>query len=321
MKVPMVAFLLLGVLLAGCASDDTGSSAGTNSSAEGNPELPDGAVDVPTWVKGQSWTYESPGIGPVNLVVLDDSGSDYLIGTDSARLAAFDARFDVSYVGPVAKADLAGQQGSDRVHYFDFPLFHGKEWSVQWDGVQLNAVAHDRDNGQFHLEYYNGDVIINQGVYDANVGWWKWLAFGDEQGNENFRMDLKGSSRSFNGDAFLLDITELDSGSSFSTPTLYRRQYDIEETYDFYWFEAQVACGDSPSSGEVNMRFRMDNGDPTGATGQSDEDFAVSCPGEGQFVSFPEAQPGVWLVEGQANPGMTSVDMEGTITGLTKRYA
>lgn len=194
----MLVLLLVATALAGCSSDETPD----DETADDDPTLFAGeGLDVPTWQPGDWWTYQTTGGGTTTLVVTDDSGSDYTVDTNSVDTAFYHAAFGpLSYLGPIAKADLAGDQGGTPVRYFDWPLENQKTWRTTWDGMDLDMVAHDRGNGQFHVQGYQGDVIRNQFLYDNATRWFEWMSFSDDNGTETYRMDLQAAGTGYTGE-------------------------------------------------------------------------------------------------------------------------
>lgn len=195
MHVRLAILLTTVSLLAGCSGDETPADDGA-----GPGDGPDDGtkLQVPTWQIGDYWTYRTPG-GEQTLVVTEDTGTAYVVDTTSRGTAFFHARQPISYLGEIRKADLAGSQDTGPVKFLDWPLEDGKTWSALWDGANLDLVAHDQGDEVFHIQALSGETVINQFQYNNATGWFDWISFGDDEGNEVFRMDLVDSGSGFSG--------------------------------------------------------------------------------------------------------------------------
>src|SRR5437868_1566344 len=100
--------LLTVLLLSGCAGSGPTSSTTTAATAPAATGLA-----VPVLHVGDWWNFTSP-TGALSYVVSGESATEYTFDTDSSSLAFFNAQSDVSTLGPIRKADLAGSQGDGR---------------------------------------------------------------------------------------------------------------------------------------------------------------------------------------------------------------
>jgi hypothetical protein len=194
------------VLLAGCTSEDTvtpgenGESGDPQDSGSGEPG--DSAVSgqAPAeWAVGHYWSYRLSFGGEFTLVVREDLGSDWYLGTTEAGTAWIDEREGISFLREVRKADLAGSQNTDRVQYYDFPLEDGKTWNTKWDGVDRRIVT-VQDGETFRFNGYEGDDLVVEYDYDPAVGWFTYVIWYDaESGQETFSFELSDHQTGWTG--------------------------------------------------------------------------------------------------------------------------
>lgn len=225
--VPAATWWIVAILaLAGCT--DRPSDAGTT--PEGPPPS---AIEVPTWSVGDHWIYRTLGpdgqAGSVTIVVTAEEGGDYVVDTNERTTAYFHATDEISYLGKVRKADLAGSQGSDRVQYFEFPLEVGKTWTTPWDGERVSVEVKHVEAGEAHMEATLGGTLFAD--YRYADGFLGSIQFHDENGTPTYLMELDGQGSDFTG-------------------TVYR--YALEEPLRFSATEAQLQSAVVPLGDDIN---------------------------------------------------------------------
>ncbi len=209
---------LLVASLAGCAS--TPEAATEAVAAAGL------SVAVPEWVVGQHWSYRTVGgdgtTGAISLVVTGSNGGDWIVDTNDAQMAYFDDVFDVSYVGKISKAHLAGDQGGTRIKFFEFPLVADKTWTTTWDGVSQEVTVKElKSNGNAVLMAHNaaGDMMAEY-EFSAQAGFFESITFYDANGTAMYSMERTGHGTGYVGSALRYDIQEpvvirVDPSSTF----------------------------------------------------------------------------------------------------------
>lgn len=195
----LILFLALSVGLAGClGSDDLGTEAGPNApeDAAGDEKL---VHEVPTWEVGDYWTYDTTIETTLTIVVTGEEGQDWRVDTTNEEAAFLHAQEEISYLGHVSKASLAGSQGPDRVEYFTWPLTDGDTWTTRWDGVERSITANVTEQGA-SLEAYEGDRLAVTYTYDADTEWFGAMAFHGPDGDVAFGMELVDHGSNYEGD-------------------------------------------------------------------------------------------------------------------------
>jgi len=145
------AVLLVSLLVfaAGCASRraDTAPPPEIASGSGGATAAAalDGPVDAPDWVPGQWWTWEVTGRDygtfRVTTVVAQASEDGYVIGATETSPGLIANVFHIPPLGQVDRANLAWQAHAMPVRLLDFPLFDGKTWSGELEGIKLEMEA------------------------------------------------------------------------------------------------------------------------------------------------------------------------------------
>lgn len=209
MRILVVAASLV-LLLAGCSGPPAAAPSST---------LPDGSVvaagdkgvAAPEWAVGDWWNFTGP-FGGFDYVVSAADGDDYTIDTGARSLAWFDARNDISTMGPVRKSDLAGSQGQTRVQFFDFPLKDNKTWTMTLDegqgGGELKVTAKrtGADTFQMTARFDNGTAYLSY-TYSNKTKWFTEIDFKDGQGGSAFKVALARHGKGFSGDLVRWDFT------------------------------------------------------------------------------------------------------------------
>jgi len=173
-----------------------------------------GLAAPPPLAVGDWWNYTITAGGqpspPFTYVVTADSGTDYTMETDSASLAFFNLRSDVSTLGAIRKADLAGSQGDTRVQFLKFPLVDGGNWTATWDGLPITVKAHQTKPGAFDLTATRADgTPYATYSYDNATRWFSVLDFKDAKGASAFKMSLARSGHGYQGSVARWDLQKV----------------------------------------------------------------------------------------------------------------
>ena len=228
----LVVLLLAGVLFAGCTEEDPGAVS-LVSTPEGRMES-----EVPTWEPGFAWTFLNAESESETFVVTAAAGGTYTLNTSHDGPAFFDALWDISFMGPVRAADLAGNQGGSAVQFFAWPLAHGKTWSATWDGNDYDLVAHEIGDGAFHILAQQGNETRVEYLYDPEVKWWDWIQWNDENGTLQHRLDLQKFETNWSGEVVTVQLQDV-LNTKFTSPSA--DTINIPVSDDLYVM-AQVSC-------------------------------------------------------------------------------
>ncbi len=154
----LVAILLLTLATAGCV--DTGKDLPSAQGETGND--PGGLASTPTddpaseptprypaprWSPGLWWTYElsgPDGTSNVTFAVAHSNATHHHVATTDARQAAYEAIFDLPYLGTVRAQDLAGVQEDHVTELFQWPLEDGRSWTTRWGRANVTVEATQR---------------------------------------------------------------------------------------------------------------------------------------------------------------------------------
>lgn len=243
--------LLLATALAGCSDE-----AGAPDAHEGHDGMgmdPGIApAEAPAWKLGDHWTYQDNLGSTYSLVVAEDEGGDWVLLSNDKQVARFDARFDISFVGKVRKADLAGAQGSTRIQFFDFPLHHGKSWSTDWDGQNRHVVAEAMPDGTYHIiAHVAGNEVGDQYAsyhYDPAVGFFGALTFYDGNGTVAYEAELTDHGEDFRGTLYRFgEARELASVTS-AGPGLSTGTFDTSGEPGDLFLHADLDCNGEPGA-------------------------------------------------------------------------
>jgi hypothetical protein len=246
---PAAAALALALLaLAGCAGKGGGTAAPGATAASGPPHA--AGLLPPTLKVGDWWNFTAP-TGALSYVISADAGDDYTMDTDNAGLAFFNALSDVSTLGPIRKADLAGSQGKDRVEFLQWPLRDGRNWTTTWDGAKVAITAQvsgevakmtaKRENGTLYAKY----------TYSNRTHWFTDLDFMDDAGNSAFELKLQASGSAFGGTVKRWDLTPVANlhGDLAAVPPPPPGSYQVPLTATDVYVSATLAC----TAGVVNV--------------------------------------------------------------------
>ncbi len=210
MRVLVVASLLT-MLLAGCAeAPEEATQAATAAEIEAGTAAP-----LPEWSVGMFWEFEhlvdGEPAGIATYVVTDVGTTTYTLDVNDKSSAEYEARYDISYIGPIRKSDLAGSQGGQPVAMFEFPLSADKEWTTTWDGETLNMVSSNMGPMQFHVMGHrasDGEMLVEY-HYNALKSWFEYIVFyNGTTGDESFRMTLNNHGTDFKGQVYRYTMGE-----------------------------------------------------------------------------------------------------------------
>lgn len=308
--IPLLALFALS--LAGCS--------GGGEAAEG--QEPGGAhaehggvapIEAPAWQVGQWWTLSSEqAAAPFTHAVSGDSGGDWTVDTDSADVAFFDARSDISFLGPVRKSDLAGSQGADRVEFFRFPLTLDQTWTTPWDGLDIAITVAAIEDGRATLEarHANGTLFADY-VYDAALGYFREYTFYAPDGETvGFAARVTQSGQGFPGDLVRWALDTKYEHHGDLVPGL--QGFDLDAGITDVWIDLHVACAQGG--------FSVTVGPPTAA--QSQRGFAANgpCPArvdQTAAVAPPAEDNEPWGVAVGSVPQATQATLDLTVIART----
>ena len=174
------------------------------------PGAPAGPVDpatnasfglAPVWNVGDWWSYKLSDGGTFQAVVTAVGGT-YTVQTPSNRTALMEALFDFSTLGSIG-TDLSGDQGGQRVKYFDFPLEENKTWSLSVDGLSLRAKA-VIDRNEWLITATDGNQTQLVYRYSPTTKWFTSI----EWKYQGLSAQLERSGADFRGEAYRATIEQ-----------------------------------------------------------------------------------------------------------------
>lgn len=261
--------LVASMVLAGCsdAPDSPGGTTTTGPSGSDAPSLP-----APNWTVGQWWTLSSDQLAaPFTHVVAQDAGSDWLVGTDNPDVAFFDARSDISFLGPVRKSDLAGSQGQDRVEFFRFPLEQHKNWTTRWDQLDVRIHVLDVNDGRARLESRLANGTLHSSyTYDAALGYFRdYRFFASDGATVSFAATVTTSGTDFKGQVaqWTLDLAYATDGPFVSGEVV---SFEVTPAHTDVYIEIDLVCAQGG--------FTISVLPPTGAIDQRGFSASGPCP-------------------------------------------
>lgn len=291
----------------GGAGTGSGTGSGTGGSGSGGtggpaPPVTGDAADglaPPAWQVGLWWRWRVTGddIDEVRTdVVVEDAGDDWVVRTDSEQATFFDARFDISTLGPQRKSDRAGSQGADRVEFFDWPLEEGKSWTTTWDDrertITVESVAADRSSFDLVARGPDGDVEVEY-TFEPSARWFTHLLYHNDDGS-TFELTLQEHGTGYDGIYLTMAdpgkvvdetlTTQLGQGGSTREPIA------VTEAHDDWWVQLDYAA---VPAGAVGIGWSMSDLD--GQTVDGQPMFIAQCPCDaGVFEGTLDAAPGDW---------------------------
>lgn len=261
------------LLLAGCSGGRPSGGAGPSSSTSPGtgPHTGHDAMRhllAPAWQLGDWWTLESPQGGTFTHAVSKDAGDDWVVDTDNADIAFFDARNDISFLGKVRKSDLAGSQGDKRVEFLRFPLQPGLNWTTTWDGQPTAIHVVDVKDGKATLSAAraNGTRYADY-TYSDQARYFSRFAFYDAAGaSVAYEWTLRSSGPAFSGTLVRWTLTPL-YGVSGPIPTDEQASFTVQPGFGDLWIQGDLECGAGavvlavgPPTGPGEMRGYSENG-------------------------------------------------------------
>lgn len=307
LRLPHVFVLLImtSVALSGCVGDDDtvdppepatsadGSGAGADDDAGRAVTRPPASTDrAPTWNIGDYWVYKDGAGNQNTFAVSGDTGTDYIIDTDSELFAFFNALEDISTLGAQRQSDLAGSQGSDRIEFFRFPLQDGATWTTTWDGATRTITTTALGDGTYGFASNAEDGTPHaRYTYDPAARWFGALEFLAPDGTTLFANQLVEAGTGYTGELIRYDIeTVFDrNDDEGDTPVQYdavTAEFTQSETHTDVFLSYGASCGAG------HILFTVVPDEPTSDTqGHSDN---TPCPKSSGFFGSLGSQPGQW---------------------------
>ncbi|HEX2066777.1 MAG TPA: hypothetical protein VHI93_08195 [Candidatus Thermoplasmatota archaeon] len=294
---PAAAALVLTLLAAGCAAPPPPAPAVGPAPAAGLPP--------PVWQVGDWWNFTGP-FGAFHYVVAGESGEDWILDTDARDLAFYNARFDVSTLGAVRKADLAGSQGAQRVAFFDWPLQDGKSWTMTLDegqgGGALQVTARRVSDDLFAMTARrpDGTAYVSY-TYDNRTRFFGEVDFKDAQGESAFKVTQQRHGAQFPGDLVRWSLEDLVQRGG-DLPTAETGFFSVEATATDVHAEVRLACSTGHATVAVGVAAGPNAGRGYGLPG-------VTCPAQVEFAGPVGAAPTAgdqwgFVVESTGAPGV-----------------
>ncbi len=285
--------ILIAAMLSGCTD-------------EGPADQPDVApteiIEAPQWQLRQWWTFQNVDANgnrsTVTAVVTGEQGSDWILDTNDPNQALYDARTDVSYLGPVSKDTLAGSQGNDRVRFFDFPLELGKTWSTRWEGQDMQMEVVALASGRAEIEARAGGDVAVAYAYETEAGFFTEVEYRND-GAMAFRMDLSDSGTDYTGDVYRYTIgdaltVEGQAGAPVEQP------FTLGEAVTELAIDVILSC---ETAGDAIVALQQpDNGqeDPFRAwqpVAQPEYQLQSRCPATVEDSEVLDVIPGPWRLD------------------------
>ena len=304
---------LLFVAFAGCsdgggeAAADGGHTAHAGASEYGGDVKQ--VTQAPQVALGDWWSYKYSFDRVYNIVVAEESGSDWIFLANDLQIALFDYQFDISFIGPMSKSALSGKQGSQTIKFMDFPLEHGKSWNTDWDGVDRHVVAHAADGGKWHIIAHVGSDEVGdkyaEYVYDPAAGFFETMTFfNTTDGSVSYQLQLDGNGDSFSGSAYRYTsidpaVSMTQEGPGFGQavfPVGTEQEVQIDYEHDCGTTPGQILFGVMPPGEDGSQQILP----PAPVLNEPAWGFQLACPGgmadAGTIVLA--AVPGDWRADG-----------------------
>jgi hypothetical protein len=263
------------LLLAGCSGGSPGGPAAPSPSTSAAGGLHGGHdasehLLAPVWALGDSWTMESPQGGTFAHVVSKDAGDDWIVDTDNADTAFYDAQGDISFLGKVRKSDLAGSQGDTRVEFLRFPLQAGLNWTTTWDGepMAIHVLAVQDGKATLMAMHASGARYADY-TYSAKDRYFSHFAFYDARGEQVAYEWTLRSAGPFAGTLVRWTLTPLFAVSGPIT-TSQGQSFTVHPGFGDIWVQSALDC----VSGAVAVAV----GPPTGPSEMRGYSVQGPCP-------------------------------------------
>lgn len=297
----VVAVALLVAPLAGCVGGDGGADGEASGPMEaegpgtGDVDAVDG-LQAPSWSIGDYWTFSTSQGRQDTWVVTGEDGADWIVDTTSRETAFFDARSDISFLGPIRKADLAGSQNDTRVEFYDWPLEEGKTWTTTWDQVEREITVEQVDETSAELVARQDGRVAVEYTYDAEAGHFGAFTFLDANGTETFAAELEdaGANRTEPAVRWELETIEDRAESFGAEPRSWGGSFTVPENTTDIWLGFTVDCPSGAYSFGISRQ----------ETGEGYEETA-QCPSDSFVEEVIAEEP-----EGTWNYGMTAISPE-----------
>lgn len=249
MRAGLVAALLLtAVLVSGCAgSDDPTDPDDGTSPSPGEGDGQDPYAQAAVWQLGQWFEYRSQSpdgeSAEVTLVVTNVASANYTLDTTGRDMAAFHAEEPISFVGPIQKADLSGDQAGTQVRFFRFPLEVGDEWTTEWDGERRTVtVTEDREDFRSLRATADGVPRVDYS-YRPEAGFFGFSHFLNPDGEAMFTLTLADWGENFTGAYVRASFTELFSAIGGGGPS--QESFSVPEGTQELVLRYNVACANA----------------------------------------------------------------------------
>jgi hypothetical protein len=245
---------------------------------------------MPKWAVGDAWTYDFNGDGTA-YVITSQTGTHWIMETDSAERSFADLREDVSRLGPQRKSDLAGSQGQDLVEFFRWPLEAGKTWATKWDhldvGIRVVEVAGGVATLEAHLA--SDGSLAYRYTYDAEQRWFGDLRHFTPDGNELVHLALKEARHNWTGTIVRWDLAVVNAsqGSDGATVT---GPVEVPAGTTDIWADYHFTC---TGAGGYILAVEPANPGLAGQQGFRDSGQCVQVDGTKTLVEGPH--PGTWV--------------------------
>lgn len=301
----LLGLLLVSMLLAGCTGDDRSPNGGPSDEetriadpGEGAPGSANGFLP-PEWDVYDWWTYDTPR-EKATFVATADSPSDWTVQTDNDESAFFDALSDISTIGSLRKPDLAGQQGTTRVEYFQWPMQEDMEWTTTWDG-ELRTIRNERlDETRYAFTSIAADGTPHANyVYNHDIRWFESLTFYAPDGTEIFGTTFFEQGRNYTGPVITYS---LDTGYSaehagdgavpLAISNVGTTTFTADADATDIWFSLTVSC----ASGSGRYTVFPGDTDPSAPLAEQGIDHTIECPTNGTTTLTVPSVPGQWGV-------------------------
>lgn len=245
--VTVLAVLSLAAMLAGCMGGEDAPDAETDGEVpgdDGEAAAEEALLEAPSWEVGDWWTWSTDQQGEVTLVVTGEDGGDWVVDTTNEDVAFFHARFPVSYLGEIRKADLAGSQPDARVAFFEWPLEANETWTTTWDGVEREITVDRIEDGTAHLTARQDDRVAVEYTYDAARGSFGELVFLDANGTTTFAMQPRTSGSSFDEPVVRWQLEQAidEEGTFGAEPVSWGTSFDVDEEVTDLWLDLAIDC-------------------------------------------------------------------------------
>lgn len=269
MRLPaIVPALVAALVLSGCSGSPGGPDEQTTHDPLTHAQLV--GFTLPEWRVGDAWEWSSPQLGSYTYIITSSSGSDWVMDTDNAGVAFFDAQNDISTLGQIRKSDLAGSQGSTRVEFFRFPLKANMTWSTQWDGQDLKVAVTHMMPEMAHIEARRADGTLHASyTYDNRTRYFGDLAFHDANGTMAFSSSVVSASRNHAGPGVRYELEPLVSMSS-DLKGGSSQTYTVGPAFTDVWMRLEATC--------TQGVYSIAAGPPTGPVDERGEASQGPCP-------------------------------------------